>query len=106
VSASLATIIIERVFDGLVMLVFVFFALPFVGVEHIPIIYRVTVIVASIAFFAALLVFLWMAWDQPRATRLYRFFSHLLPERFRAPADSFFDRFMAGSISCAVGAMC
>jgi glycosyltransferase 2 family protein len=96
VSASLATIIIERVFDGLVMLIFVFFAMPFVGVEHIPVVYRVTVIVASIAFFAALLVFLWMAWDQPRATRLYRFFSHLLPERFRAPADSFFDRFMGG----------
>ena len=49
VSASLATIIVERVFDGLVMLLFVFFALPFVGAEHIPPIYRVTVIVVSIA---------------------------------------------------------
>ena len=64
VSASLATIIVERVFDGLVMLLFVFFALPFVGVEHIPPVYRITVIVASVAFFAALLVFLWMAFDQ------------------------------------------
>ncbi len=96
VSASLATIIVERVFDGLVMLIFVFFALPFVGVEHIPAVYRITVIVASVAFFGALLVFLWMAWDQPRATRLYRFFSRLLPERFHAPADAFFDRFMGG----------
>lgn len=97
VSASLATIIVERVFDGLVMLLFVFFALPFVGAEHIPPVYRITVIVASIAFFAALLVFLWMAFDQARATRVYRFFSsRLLPERFRAPADNFFDRFMDG----------
>jgi uncharacterized protein (TIRG00374 family) len=97
VSASLATIIVERVFDGLVMLLFVFFALPFVGADHIPPIYRVTVIVASIAFFAALLVFLWMAFDQERARRFYRFFSsRLLPERFRTPADNFFDRFMEG----------
>ncbi len=97
VSASLATIIVERVFDGLVMLLFVFFALPFVGAEHIPPIYRITVIVASIAFFAALLVFLWMAFDQARATRLYRWFSsRLVPERFRGPADNFFDRFMDG----------
>jgi uncharacterized protein (TIRG00374 family) len=97
VSASLATIIVERVFDGLVMLLFVFFALPFVGADHIPPIYRVTVIVASIAFFAALLIFLWMAYDQARATRVYRWFSgRLVPERFRAPADNFFDRFMDG----------
>ncbi|MCU0507210.1 MAG: flippase-like domain-containing protein [Anaerolineae bacterium] len=97
VSASLATIIVERVFDGLVMLLFVFFALPFVGADHIPAIYRVTVIAASIAFFAALIVFLWMAFDQARATRIYRYFSsRLLPERFRAPADNFFDRFMDG----------
>ena len=97
VSASLATIIVERVFDGLVMLLFVFFALPFVGADHIPPVYRITVIVASIAFFAALLLFLWMAFDQARATRLYRFFSgRLLPERFRGAADNFFDRFMDG----------
>ena len=47
VSASLATIIVERVFDGLVMLLFVFFALPFVGFEQIPAIYRVTIVAAS-----------------------------------------------------------
>jgi glycosyltransferase 2 family protein len=97
VSASLATIIVERVFDGLVMLLFVFFALPFVGADHIPPIYRVTVILASVAFFAALLMFLWMAYDQARARSIYRWFSvRLLPERFRGPADNFFDRFMDG----------
>jgi len=97
VSASLATIIIERIFDGLVMLVFVFFALPFVGVEHIPSIYRLTVVVASVFFFAALLIFLWMAFDPNRANRFYRFLSsRLLPQRLRGPADSFFERFMAG----------
>ena len=97
VSSSLATIIIERVFDGLVMLAFVFFALPFVGADHIPPVFRTTVIIASLFFFAALLVFLWMAFDQARATRIYRFFSsRIVPVRFRSAADSFFDRFMGG----------
>jgi glycosyltransferase 2 family protein len=99
VSASLATVIIERVFDGLVMLLFVFFALPFVGSEHIPPFYRTVVVVASIGFFAALLVFLWMVFDQARAQRFYRAVSHLIvPERFRPALDGFYDRFMGGLI--------
>jgi len=97
VSASLATIIIERVFDGLVMLLFVFFALPFVGAEHIPPVYRQVVIGASVLFLAALLVFLWMAFDQRRVGVVYRFFAdRLVPARFRAPVDGFYERFLAG----------
>src|SRR5512137_166174 len=84
VSASLATIIIERVFDGLVMLLFVFFALPFVGTEHIPPEYRVPIVGFSVFFLAALLVFIWLAFDQRRAGVLYRFFAdRLIPARFR-----------------------
>src|SRR5512139_2850614 len=95
VSASLATIIVERVFDGLVMLLFVFFALPFVGAAHIPQVYRVTIIVASIAFFAALAFFLWMVYDQHRAARIWHFvLDHFVPARFRAPLDGFYERFM------------
>jgi uncharacterized protein (TIRG00374 family) len=38
-----------------------------------------------------------MAFDQARATRLYRYFSsRLVPVRYRAAADAFFDRFMGG----------
>jgi glycosyltransferase 2 family protein len=97
VSASLATIVVERVFDGLVMLLFVFFALPFVGFEHVPAIYRVTVVVASVAFFVALIVFLWMALDPQRFSRVYHFFSdRLVPARFREPLDGFVERFMSG----------
>lgn len=97
VSASLATIIVERVFDGLVMLLFVFFALPFVGGDHIPPIYRTTVVVASIAFFAALLFFLWMAFDPQRASRVYLALSRrFVPERFRPPLDGFYQRFGEG----------
>ena len=97
VSASFATIIVERVFDGLVMLLFVFFALPFVDFEQIPAIYRVTVVVASAAFFIALAVFLWMALDPQRFSRVYHFFSdRLVPARFRGPLDGFVERFMSG----------
>lgn len=97
VSASLATIIVERVFDGLVMLLFVFFALPFVGAEHIPPVYRVTVIAASIAFFAALAFFLWMVFDERRASAVYRFFAdRLIPARLRGPLDGLYARFLEG----------
>ncbi len=97
VSASLATIIIERVFDGLVMLLFVFFALPFVGAEHIPPVYRTTVIAFSVFFFLALLVFLWMAFDPRRTAMVYAFFAdRFVPKRFRPPLDGFFGRFMEG----------
>ena len=97
ISTSLATIIIERVFDGLVMLLFVFVALPFVGTQHIPPIYRTTIILASVLFGAALLVFLWMAMDQARAMAVYRFLAErLIPTRFRQPLDGFYERFLAG----------
>jgi uncharacterized protein (TIRG00374 family) len=97
ISTSLATIIIERVFDGLVMLLFVFFALPFVGSEHIPPFYRTTIVLASLLFGAALLVFLWMAMDRARAMSVYHFFAdRLIPARFRAPLDGFYERFLAG----------
>ena len=97
VSASLATIIIERVFDGLVMLLFVFFALPFVGAEHIPPIYRQFIVVFSVLFLLALGVFFWMAFDQARVTRVYRrVVGRIVPERFRGALDGFFERFMDG----------
>ncbi len=97
VSTSLAPIIIERVFDGLVMLLFVFLALPFVGAENVPIIYRGVVVVASLLFFGALIVFLWAATNSHRADRIYHFLAdRFLPARLRLPIDGFYDRFMAG----------
>jgi uncharacterized protein (TIRG00374 family) len=97
VSASLATIIIERVFDGLVMLLFVFFALPFVGAEHIPPLYRRAVVFFSLLFLTALGVFFWAAFDQRRVSAAYRFVAdRLVPARFRGPLDGFYERFMAG----------
>lgn len=97
ISTSLAPIIIERVFDGLVMLLFVFLALPFVGAEHIPPIYRGVVIGASVLFFGALALFLWAAMNPARTDRIYRFFANrLLPMRLRPPVEGFYQRFMTG----------
>jgi len=97
ISTSLAPIIIERVFDGLVMLLFVFLALPFVGPEHIPSVYRGVVIGASVLFFGALAVFLAAATNPRRADALYHFFAdRFLPARLRRPVAGFYQRFMAG----------
>lgn len=97
ISTSLAPIIIERVFDGLVMLLFVFLALPFVGPEHIPAIYRGVVIGASILFFGALVIFLAAAMKPQRADALYHFLAdRFLPARLRPPVEGFYGRFMAG----------
>ena len=94
---SLAPIIIERVFDGLVMLLFVFVALPFVGADRIPNFYRGIVVGASLLFFGALVVFLWAAISPRRADALYHFFANrFLPARFRPPVEGFYKRFMDG----------
>ncbi len=96
-TTSLAPIIIERVFDGLVMLLFVFFALPFVGADRIPNFYRGVVVGASLLFFGALVVFLWAAISPRRTDALYRFFAErFLPARLRPPVEGFYRRFMAG----------
>ncbi len=97
VSASLATIIVERVFDGLVMLLFVFFALPFVGAEHIPLVYRRAVVFFSLFFLLALLLFFWMASDRRRVSLLYGLLAgRFVPARLRKPLDGFYERFMDG----------
>ena len=92
---SLATVIVERVFDGLVMLMFVFAALPLAPLPSDSI--RSIVIIASIAFFGALLVFFAMAAVPKRILRLTEWGCRLfLPERFRQPIIDFAERFMMG----------
>ncbi len=88
VSASLATIVIERVFDGVVMLGFVIFNLPalagiagesgFVGSIQQVAIY------GSVAFAAALLVFILAAlFPQQSLGLFHRLLEPLLPQRVR-----------------------
>ena len=95
VSASLATIIVERIFDGVVMLLFVFVGLPLA--PSIPDGLRRVVILFSLFFFGALAVFFVVAASPRRSQAVYTWvIDRLVPERFRAPVHGFADRFLEG----------
>lgn len=95
IGASLATILVERIFDGVVMLLFVFVTLPLVPV--IPGNWRQFVIVFSLLFFGALGVFFVLAASPRRAQAFYNaIIDRLIPARFREPIRGFADRFMEG----------
>jgi uncharacterized protein (TIRG00374 family) len=101
ISASLATIIVERVFDAVVMLGFVFFNLPelarlnvssgFVGSIHALTIW------GSIIFIGVLAIFL-LAAMFPRVTvRIVDWcIDHFVPSRFRQKAGGLEHRFLDG----------
>jgi uncharacterized protein (TIRG00374 family) len=94
ISASLATIIVERVFDGLVMLIFVFIGLPF---TPMPVWLGWMVVAASVLFFGALGVFMILAVKIEWAETAYGWaIDRIVPSRFRAPVRGFADRFMTG----------
>ncbi|HOU42304.1 MAG TPA: lysylphosphatidylglycerol synthase transmembrane domain-containing protein, partial [Promineifilum sp.] len=98
VSSSLATIVVERVFDGLVMLLFVFVALPFAPLPSDSI--RFVVVLGSVLFFGALLVFLAVAVVPARFLRLTEWLvGRFVPQRLRAPLLSFAERFVEGLLS-------
>jgi len=94
ISASLATIIVERIFDGLVMLLFVFVTLPFFPMpENLQNI----VVVASVFFFGALLVFLAMAASPDRVQKWYEtLILPRLPERPGKGIGGLVERFLTG----------
>jgi len=95
VSASLATIVVERIFDGVIMLLFVFVGLPLA--PSIPDSLRQFVILFSLLFFGALAVFFVVAASPRRSQAVYRWFiDRLVPERFRSKVHGFADRFMEG----------
>jgi uncharacterized protein (TIRG00374 family) len=93
-SSSLATVIIERIFDGLVMLIFVFLALPF---APMPVMYRNLVIVLTVFLLLATAIFIWMAAKPERMVGFYNWFAgRLLPQRIRLRTDDIYERFMQG----------
>ncbi len=97
-SASLATVVIERLFDGVVMLLFVFVSLP--RLEALPDWLRQVVVLGSVVFFGALLVFFAVAANPHRARRLYRWFiERLIPIEFQGRVHGLADRFMDGLAS-------
>lgn len=95
VSASLATILVERIFDGVTMLLFVFVGLPLA--PSIPANWRHFVIVFSLLFFGALAVFFVIAASPRRSQVVYNWLiDRLVPQRFRERVRGFADRFMKG----------
>jgi glycosyltransferase 2 family protein len=101
IASSLATVIIERVFDGVVMLLFVFLALPF---APMPDFYRNLVAVLTVLLVMATGAFIWMAVQPERVARFYRWVAvRLLPERMRQHTDPVYARFMEGLQSLSSG---
>jgi uncharacterized protein (TIRG00374 family) len=104
ISASLATIIVERVFDGVVMLGFVFVNLPelarltqssgFVGDI------RTLALLGTAVFLGALAAFLLMAMFPERSLALTeRLARRLIPEKYAAKILGLTERFLGGLAS-------
>jgi uncharacterized protein (TIRG00374 family) len=94
-SASMATVIVERVFDGLVMLIFVFAALPLAPLPSDSI--RTIVIVSSLFFFSALVLFFALAAMPNRAFNLAEIIINaFLPSRLRPSLMDMTRRFLDG----------
>ena len=95
ISATLATVIVERIFDGLVMLIFVFVTLPF---APIPAPYDQTVIWMTVLFFGALVAFVVLALRPALTRRIYTWvFEKFIPvEKARMPILGLADRFLDG----------
>ncbi len=92
--SSLATVILERLFDGLVMLLFVAVTLPF---APLPAIYRNVVIGFSVLFGVALVLFFILAARPEHLGRLYaRAVERWVPAALRPPVHGLFDRAIIG----------
>ncbi|MBX3001973.1 MAG: flippase-like domain-containing protein [Caldilineaceae bacterium] len=100
-TSSLATVILERIFDGLVMLLFVFLALPF---APLPPNFRNLVIILTVLLLIATAVFIWMAVRPQRVATFYSWLAtRLLPGRVRLRTDDLYERFMQGLQSLSSG---
>ncbi len=83
IGTSLTTAVLERLFDGLTMVLFVLFGLLFVPMSPF---FSHLVTVASVVFFGALVVFLSLAARPRLLSRItHRLIETLVPERFRDP---------------------
>lgn len=93
-SASLTTAILERLFDGLVMLLFVFMTLPF---APIPPAYQAMVVGFSALFGVMLLIFFLLAAHPERLRRYYRrIVDWIIPTILRPYVHSLFDHIIEG----------
>jgi len=93
-SGSLATIVVERIFDGITMLIFVFAVLPLIPTNE----FLGTLLpFMSLLFFGGLLAFLVIASSPERTETLYEWVvGRLVPARFRDEVRGLLARFVEG----------
>ncbi|MFN2115015.1 MAG: lysylphosphatidylglycerol synthase transmembrane domain-containing protein [Anaerolineae bacterium] len=98
ISTSIATVFIERLFDGLTMLLFVFVALPIVDLGSDALAdYRGYIVMFTLLFVGALVVFLVLAARPDLARRIYvPVVNTVVPARWREQLLDFADRFLVG----------
>lgn len=94
ISSSLATILVERIFDGVALLLFLFVALAFTPLPYW--LHRI-VAFASFVFFGTLTVFFIVAASPTRSRAISNWLiARIVPERFQAQVNDLVERFMAG----------
>jgi uncharacterized protein (TIRG00374 family) len=104
ISASLATIIVERALDGIVMLSFVFLNLPKLAELTVDSGFAGSIqtlaIVGAVVFLGATAVFILMAVYTPQSSKLLaKLTQRFVPEKYRERLIDFFDRFLGGLAS-------
>ncbi len=94
IGTSLTTAVLERLFDGLTMVLFVLFGLLFVPMSTF---FSRLVTIASAVFFGALVVFLFLAARPQLLHRIaHTLIETLMPERFRKPLLDLVEGVIAG----------
>lgn len=94
ITSSLTTVILERLFDGLVMLLFIAITLPF---APLPAIYRQVVLGFTVAFSIALLFFFALAMRPEQLSQLYAYIvDRWLPAPVRPRIHGLFDGVIDG----------
>jgi len=100
ISASLATILMERAFDGLVMLGFVFLNLSelegMTASSGMVGSIRSVAVIGAVAFLLATLAFLLMAFFPALTLRVVASLSRVLPPGAAGKVSGFFERFLQG----------
>ncbi len=92
-SATLATIVVERVFDGLTMLAFIVFAALFIDINARV---RQLVIIAALLFLSGLAVFFFLAFSGAWRVRLLRPIFARLPQAITVRIEALIIEFVAG----------
>jgi uncharacterized protein (TIRG00374 family) len=94
ISASLATVVLERLFDGLVLLLFIFVTLPF---APLPPAFSTLVTAFSALFLFGLVAFFALAARPMRMSQVYSWVvDRLLPAGLRPRVHGLFEQFVIG----------